>query len=130
MSILDDYPVPVRPITPDDVLAVLVDHHRTFVQLTPGAKAGLIDRITTVKHWLRLHDGTWFEEAVATLEMLFGVKPGRAAWRHVLLPMKSCTIGEVCEYIPSMRVTVPRIETATVMGASSDAAGAFLAVRR
>lgn len=130
MPILDEYPVATTRMTADDVLAVLVDHHRLIVQTTISPRIGAIDRTMTIKQWLRLVEGFWFEDAVATLQLLFEIKPGRAAWREVLLPLGDRTLGEVCDYIASLGPTLPTVEPVHVLGESSPMAGAFLAVRR
>jgi hypothetical protein len=128
MSIADEYPIPSRLMTPDDVLAVLIDQHRLGVA-AGEAEPAFIERTMTVGRWIGLDELATVDDSGKFLNNLFGLNLDRATWRSVLTPKRRRTLGDVCDFIASHEVRVRCVEPVTIFGSTSLAAGAFLALR-
>src|SRR5687768_120115 len=125
----DDYQIPTRPMTADDVFAVIIDLTR-HAAVGPSAtdEINSLNFDTPVGEWeLCFVDGIDRANAAAGLNELFGTVIPEAEWQRVLEPTQ--TLADVCALV-ARRAVMPVIEPLTVMGEESRAAGAFLAVRR
>jgi hypothetical protein len=126
MMAFDDYEITSRPMTSDEVFASLVDFQRDELGIQLLGEA---TRETPVRELFNTFEaGTWADVANG-LNRLFDLHVSHAYWQPILLPKRKRMLGGLCDFIAE-RATVPIIQPVTVMGDSSLAAGAFLAVRR
>ena len=123
----DDYQIPTRPMTPDDVFAVLVELSRFAVQ---DEFLQQLSFQTTLREWdLAMIDDLELPNLGKNLNDFFGIDVSAAQWKAALGTVESATLGDMCNLI-AKHALMPCIEPVTVMGDRSFAAGAFLAMRR
>src|SRR5687767_14100824 len=127
--VYEDYHIPTRPMTADDVFAVIVEVTR---QAGPEDSSDFVNELsfeTPVREWLLTDEFIGYELAT-TLEP-FRLRPVSVdEWtRAIGGAEKHRTLGDVCRALaPHFAMLV--IEPVNIMGDRSRAAGAFLVVRR
>ena len=122
----DEYSVPTRLMTSDEVLVSLVDLTRDEF----GDPALLHPKRDDPARLLIMAIGAGDVRAIGKrLNTLFRLSIPESTWRQVLLPKRKKTIGDACDFI-ACHARVPVVEPVKVLGDESLAAGAFLAIRR
>ena len=114
-------------MTRDDAFALLIEMSRHAI-----AEESLteLSSETTIAQWqVMMIDDLDVRELGKYFNASFGTHLPLEAWREATEPMKTRTLGDLCELIAG-RGLMPVIEPVTVMGDCSLAAGAFLVVRR
>jgi hypothetical protein len=122
----DDYQIPTRPMTPDDVLGALIDVRRAC-ELDFMVKP--LSMEMTIREWRDEYElgnvraiGKWMNE-------MFGLHLLEFEYRAALTPPKRRTLRDLCGLI-SRHAQAYCMQPVTVLGDTSLAAGAFLALRR
>ncbi|HEX8523676.1 MAG TPA: hypothetical protein VF669_15580 [Tepidisphaeraceae bacterium] len=121
---LENYHCPTRPVTREDVLAILIDHLRLidpfFIALYP---LSFESNVHEARRCLENRS-----EFPHLLNNAFALKLSRQEWDKVLKPFKKRTLSDLCDFITPL-ATRRYIEPVTILGSESRKAGAFLAVR-
>jgi hypothetical protein len=127
MAFADEYQIPTRLMTSDEVFAALVQFTRD------GMGESSLDsctRASSAKILVAEFGYGWFwADAADNLNAIFQIDLPRTAWREVLVPARTKTLGGVCDLI-ARHASVPSIEPVIVLGDHSLSAGAFLVIRR
>jgi len=123
----DDYRTPMSPMTPDDVLAVLIDVQRLAGCVAP-AETAAISSATTVCDWMQAFDSDDWRAIAEWFNEIFEISIELDQWRRALRPARQRTLGDLCQLIAAHAVG-PRIEPILVFGQHCSTAAAFLAVR-
>jgi hypothetical protein len=126
----EDFEIRMRPMTVDDVFAVLMDI--TAPQAIGAAATSAMNDLSlasTVEEWelCLIDDDINWRSAFKSFNALFGIAVPGSEWKRVL--SRRATLGDICELV-SRHALMPVIEPVTVMTDRSRAAGAFLVVRR
>ena len=122
-------PTTLETATPEYVLAVIRDLRRQGCCLDLGdAPTAVLGRETTVSEWLGSFAVFFWRGPADALDEEFELNASIAQWKRLLVPTRSRTLGEVCDWI-APRATRRRIRPAGFLGGSCLSAGAFLAVR-
>lgn len=127
-----DVTIATRPMTPDEVLAVINDAIRRGCggdQITEESEAPIVQRGTTIDELQRI---LWFDVYVddldSVLPWLFRVDASEEELQPFLAQPKCVTVGEFCDFL-AQRARIETIRPATVLGAVSWEAALFRAVR-
>src|SRR6186713_1395973 len=116
----DDYQIPTRPMTPDDVLAVIVKLSRHALR---DECLQQLSFATTLREWdLMMFDELDVPLLGKNLNEFFATNIPAVEWAAALAPPQSRTLGDLCNLVAS-RARIPYIEPVTVMGDRSLAAG-------
>jgi hypothetical protein len=125
----DDFELRMSPATSDDVLAVLLEHHRQCCFKLEWCKRPVLSRSSTIREYDASCDCDNFPLSAVYLNRIFGLSFSQAEWKRLCSPAGKKTLGELCDAI-APHVTMPRIEPVTVFGSTSASAGAFLVIRK
>jgi hypothetical protein len=128
MPCFDDYRLRTRPMTADDVLAVLVHYSRLnpeaeFSEALPTPTLDL-----SIHDWQLTYELNGWQSLDESLDELFGISLGHDVYRTFVRSARQRKLGELCELIAG-RARVPVAEPITLFGDTSLAAGVFLTVR-
>jgi hypothetical protein len=125
----EDFQIRTTPATSDDVLAVLLEHHRQCCIHDPPMDRPLLSRDSTIAEYELSCDVDETPLTHKQLNQMFGTRLSQSEVLAMRKPIRTKTLGELCDTI-APRARLPRIEPVTVVGATSASAGAFLVIRR
>jgi hypothetical protein len=124
----DSTEIPTRHVTKDEALAVIIAW-TTPAEFDPTVDTSQFSFETTAREWINTFEAMSVRGLGRALNLLFGVRLGDDVWKRILEPVKERTLGDVCDLL-ARHATVTCVVPVTVMGDTSLAAGAFLAVRQ
>jgi hypothetical protein len=117
------------PATPEYVLAVLRDQHRQDCSIEYDAEPQLeLTFETTIAEWRFWCDLVDWRRLGRALDGEWKLGLPDAAWRAVLEPARSRTLGDLCSFI-ARAAFMPSIEPVNILTSKCLTAGAFLAIR-
>lgn len=119
----------VRPMTPNEVLQYFGSLQELCAAVDEADDRVPIGADTTISEWADIMLVEWPWHISSMLETMFEIECSRSEWDGILLPRKSRTLREVCEFI-ARRAVVPVAEPVRVLGVRCEKAGMFVAVRR
>ncbi len=125
----DDRPVRMIPATPAYVLAVLRDGHRQQCRVDFEAEPEAdLTFATTIAEWQSACDLISTRALAPILDEEWGLGRPAWAWREVLEPSGTRTLGDLCGFIARGAIR-PTVEPARLLGKTCLPAGAFLRIR-
>jgi hypothetical protein len=125
----EDFQIRTTPATSDDVLAVLLEHHRQYGGPDLPEHTPFLSRESTIAQYERT---CWADEYPLThrhINRIFRTNYSERQMLKLLQPKRKRTLGELCDAI-APGASIPRIDPVTVCGATSESAGAFLVIRK
>src|SRR5581483_5165001 len=124
----DDFQLRTTPVSSDEVLGVLVEHHRQF-SLYGDQDRPSLSRETTIAEYENTH---FADELLLThrqINRIFGTNYSERQMLKLIKPRRKRALGELCDAI-APKASLPKIRPVTVCGATSASAGAFLVIRK
>jgi hypothetical protein len=121
--------IPRRLVTKDEALAVIIAWTAAEAEFNASKQLAELSFETTIVAWLSVFELLDVRKLAQSLNILFDVRFCDATWERILKPMKERTVGDVCDVL-ARHAQVTCVLPVTVMGDTSLAAGAFLAVRQ
>lgn len=126
----DDFKIPTRPLTADDVLAILVESHHHQVNYDPEAEPNVkLTFESTIAEWRDACDLVVWWQLGCGMNGWFKINASDEQWRDVLEPAKESTLRGVCELIVEQGAVGRMLAPVSVFGAECLPAGAFLTIR-
>jgi hypothetical protein len=123
------YPPEYAAASPDDILAWIRDSHRQQCQFDSEAESDIMLTFeTTIDQWRSACDLLGWRELGCALNEEWKLGCREDAWRAVLEPSRTRTLGDLCAFIAE-GARIPRIRPARLLGAPCRTAGAFLTIR-
>lgn len=122
------YPLPMRRMTPDDVLAVFLHEHGQQIHDFELDRDSVFGFDTTIEEWQDAWDLVDTKSLGRAFNEQFDTTFSDARWRAVLEPARSRTVRGVCELIAT-EAQVAQIQPFRVFGKPCLPAGAFLTIR-
>lgn len=130
MRTVNEVSLEQRPMTPNDVLAVLNEALLACGHGAPGSALCPLTANTKIIALLSWSNGfSSFAGLIRWLSGVFEIEMPHAFWNSALRPFRERTLWELCIQI-SRHAKAPTFAPVCVLGHRSAAAGAFLTVRR
>lgn len=126
---MNDTSASSRRVTPEFILAVLVEEHRQQSQYDPEADpSATLSLTTTIAEWRDACDLLPWRQLGSALTEHWQISASDDDWQRVLEPARQRTLLDVCGFI-SERAELPDLVPRGYLGAHCSAAAAFLGVR-
>ena len=127
-----DRPVLFRPMKPEEALRLLRAARAAEIEVDEADPAIALSFDTTIKQWI---DSSWTDWWLSWpngpwsfFNWLFGTDFTKTEWSRVLIPERSKTLRDVCEFA-SRRAKIPDIQPLKILGSQCHPGGVFLAIR-
>lgn len=126
----EDYEIPKRRLSEEDVLAMLIEEYRQREHPEFRNKYGIaLTFDTTVAEYEETFDvPRRVPELGRSFNAFFGLKIDRAIC-EVLHPPKKRTLWDLCRFIVSRNAEAPALRAVPVLGSECPEAGAFVTIR-
>lgn len=121
----EHYPPILEDATADGILAVLQDLYRHDPDADPDM---LLSHDTTIAEWREACDLLPWAEIAEGMNAYWSVSISIEQWREVLEPAKQRRLRGVCDLL-TRHAKAPRVQPASILGATCISAGAFLTIR-